>query len=182
MKRLTQSSKSRAGLIEVGLRRTKRTTSREAGDPSAKGCILDKLAVLLALGFITLLVIAAWRKVKRSAEELATSEKRRRKEAEEQFQIYQDAWAAARNSQNLETFINCGDYFVRATRSWQPRRLTEVSWDVYREFLKRLKTQPDMKPKVLEIGRAAYSARRFDGMLTVYDEQAIQNDILAHLE
>lgn len=53
----------------------------------------------------------------------------------------------------------------------------------YDELLEQLKNDSnnaELKKKVLEVGREYYSTCRTDGKLTIYDEQAIQNDITAH--
>lgn len=52
--------------------------------------------------------------------------------------------------------------------------------EVYRVYLSQLKNHPKIKPDCLVAGRRAYGVLRQDGNPTVYDEQAIANDILAH--
>lgn len=52
---------------------------------------------------------------------------------------------------------------------------------VYQQTLDLLKTNPDLKPFALEIGRIKYSKFRESGSPTVYDESAITNDINAAL-
>jgi hypothetical protein len=103
-----------------------------------------------------------------------------RLEAEEQIELYHKSWAAARSSENIDALVRCGEYVIKAAQLWQPNTVESVAWDVYKEILSRLKTRPELKPTALAIGRAAYAARRPGGALTIYDEQAIQNDILAH--
>lgn len=52
---------------------------------------------------------------------------------------------------------------------------------IYNDVLEILASNPDkihLKPLCLEIGRKHYSALRPDKRPTIYDEQAIQNDIL----
>ena len=52
---------------------------------------------------------------------------------------------------------------------------------IYNEVLEILASNPDkihIKPLCLEMGRKHYSALRPDKLPTIYDEQAIQNDIL----
>lgn len=105
-----------------------------------------------------------------------------RREAEEKFRPYEEAWGRARTADSIDTFVRCGDYLVKAARNWQPHLVQSVAWDVYKEVLRRLKMSPELKPFALEIGRVAYATRRPDGALTLYDEQAIQNDIMVHLE
>jgi hypothetical protein len=129
---------------------------------------------------IALLVVAISLQIRSNAPRLEQERKKAEEDAEEQFRPYREAWAAARASDNLDIFIRCGDYLIKAARHWQPQLVESVAWDVYREILRRLRTSPDLKPVALETGRAAYAARRAGGALTIYDEQAIQNDILAH--
>ena len=52
---------------------------------------------------------------------------------------------------------------------------------VYEQSLSLLKTNPDLKPFVLEVGRKKYAHFREKGSPTVYDESAIMNDINAAL-
>jgi hypothetical protein len=111
---------------------------------------------------------------------LAAEAEQARVAGAEKFRPYTEAWASARVSGNLNALVQCGDYLVKAARLWQPHLLEAVSWDVYQEILLRLKENPEFKPAALELGRVAYSTRRPREILTVYDEQAIQNDILAH--
>jgi len=105
-----------------------------------------------------------------------------RLEAEQRFRQYAESWAAARSSENIDAFVRCGEYIIKASRLWQPHLVEKFAWEVYREVLQRLRKNPQLKPFALEIGRAAYSARRPGRELTIYDEQAIQNDIMVHSE
>jgi len=50
---------------------------------------------------------------------------------------------------------------------------------VYEQSLSLLKSNPDLKPFVLEMGRKKYAHFRENGSPTVYDESAILNDITA---
>lgn len=143
----------------------------ENGEPYL-GCF-----VLVMFG---ILVFAIWRSAKDHSKRWAAEAEQARAAGAEKFRPYTEAWTAARASSNLDTVVQCGDYLVKAARLWQPHLLEAVSWDVYQEMLSRLKDNPKLKPVVLDMGRVAYSSRRPRGLLTVYDEQAIQNDILAH--
>jgi hypothetical protein len=134
------------------------------------------------LSMIVVLVLAIRIYLKRNALKNAELTDAARREAEEKLRVYQDAWAAARAADNIDVLLKCGEYLVKATLRWQPHLMAPVAWDVYTELLRRLKTKPELKPAALEMGRTAYAARRPGGALTVYDEQAIQNDILAHIE
>lgn len=57
----------------------------------------------------------------------------------------------------------------------------EVAGEIYQDMLKMLRAHSEYKPFALETGRLAYGLKRKDGVPTVYDEQAILNDINAHL-
>jgi hypothetical protein len=127
-----------------------------------------------------ILVFAIWRSAKDQNRRWAAEAEQARIEGAEKFRPYTEAWSAARTSSKLDTVVQCGDYLVKAARLWQPHLLESVSWDFYQELLLRLKENPQLKPIVLEAGRVAYSTRRPRALLTIYDEQAIQNDILAH--
>ncbi|MBC7776860.1 MAG: hypothetical protein H7246_15615 [Phycisphaerae bacterium] len=54
--------------------------------------------------------------------------------------------------------------------------------EIYADALNLLKDNPDLKPHVLEIGRKKYAFNRPDKAPTVYDEAAINNDIMAALK
>src|SRR6476620_2473720 len=94
------------------------------------------------------------------------------------------AWQSWRNTVASETIAapslrEWGDYLVRSARHWAPGDVAAAAWTVYQDVLSRLKTQPELKPLALDFGRVAYAARR-SGSLIIYDEQAIQNDLIAH--
>lgn len=59
-------------------------------------------------------------------------------------------------------------------------RLPVEAAELYRDILGMLKARPEYKPFALEVGRLAYGSRRKDWSPTVYDEQAILNDINAY--
>ena len=141
---------------------------------------MDNEIGCFALAVFGVVAFAAWRLISKHNERWAAEMEKEKADAEEKFRPYPEAWAAARASNNLDAFIQCGDYLIKAARLWQPHLLGTVSWDVYQEILLRLKENPALKPLALEKGRVAYSARRPDRALTLYDEQAIQNDIIAH--
>ncbi len=56
----------------------------------------------------------------------------------------------------------------------------EFSQRIYERCLGMLPQYPQLKPFALELGRCHYGYLREGGLLTAYDEQAIQNDILAN--
>jgi hypothetical protein len=143
----------------------------ESGEPYI-GCF-----VLIIIGILAFLT---WRSIKDRNKRLATEREQARIAGQEKLRPYTEAWAAARTSSNIDIVVRCGDYLVKAARLWQPHLLQAISGDVYQVILLRLKENPELKPVALELGRAAYSSRRQGRLLTVYDEQAIQNDILAH--
>jgi hypothetical protein len=96
---------------------------------------------------------------------------------------YQEAWAKAQvagEKASADIVLKCGDYVVRAAQQWRPDFVSSYAWEVYRATLPLLRKRPDLAPQVLAIGRIAYSADRPGGVPTVYDEEAIRNDILAH--
>ena len=69
------------------------------------------------------------------------------------------------------------DEFKRA----HPPGLSAVSEEIYTDILQLLNLHPKLKPFALEMGRLSYGSKRKDGKLTVYDEQAILNDINASM-
>ncbi len=142
-----------------------------SGNPSL-GCFI--------LAMIGVLIVAIWGWTRDQQKCRAAAAERAAQEAEEKFRPYPEAWSAARASDNVDALVRCGDFLIKAARLWQPHLVAPVAWEVYREILQLLRDNPGLKPFVLEVGRTAYSERRAGGVLTVYDEQAIQNDILAH--
>lgn len=144
---------------------------------------MDTVGPILALSFVALFVLLVWAiRAQTRSQRIRDADaiEKEKQEAEEQFNVYGAAWASARVSDNIDALVQCGDYLIKAARRWQPHQFEGVAWDVYKETLSRLKGRPELKPKALEFGRVAYAASRPGGSLTIYDEQAIQNDILAH--
>lgn len=60
-----------------------------------------------------------------------------------------------------------------------PVAISEIFYDTALELLELNSHVVGLKQFVLDVGRWHYSNLRKDGKLTIYDEQAIQNDILA---
>jgi len=71
-------------------------------------------------------------------------------------------------------FILAGVYLIYAKNKQQKKdkEKTETLLLYYKEALKSTD-----KAKALEYGRAYYSNQRIGGILTIYDEQAITNDL-----
>jgi len=103
-----------------------------------------------------------------------------RSRAHDEMRPYHQAYANALASADMSIVIKTGNGLLEAARYWQPWDVASVTEGVYKDALNLLKEHPDAKPYALSIGRAAYAARRLDGKLTIYDEQAIMNDISAH--
>jgi chitodextrinase len=101
-------------------------------------------------------------------------------QAHESVRPYRQAYDKALASADSQVIMKTGSGLVEATRYWLPGDVASVAERVYRDALNLLKAHPEARPYVLSIGRSAYGARRPNGMLTVYDEQAIMNDISAH--
>jgi hypothetical protein len=101
-------------------------------------------------------------------------------EKEERMPVYRAAWLQARSSDTVETavLLQCGDYLLKEAQRWSPEEMPVLTWEVYREILRRLPARPELRVPALDFGRIAYAVRRPGGLPTVYDEQAIQNDIL----
>lgn len=68
----------------------------------------------------------------------------------------------------------------KTKKAAEARQRLETAEQEYRDVLSRLKSHSEAKPRALELGRIVYGMKRPDGKLTIYDEQAIQNDIQAH--
>ena len=75
---------------------------------------------------------------------------------------------------------NPGDETSRNNACLLAQRFPEYADKLYRLALRLLEERPDvsgLKEFALSSGRASYSSKREDGAVTIYDEQAIQNDI-----
>lgn len=68
----------------------------------------------------------------------------------------------------------------KAERLWVPLSSAATADLLYRQCLPLLRGRPELRPQVLELGRFAHGWQRPGGALTIYDEQAIQNDMIAH--
>lgn len=128
--------------------------------------------LLLLLGVVVLVVVVI----------LSYRQKQRidASRAHNEIRPYQQAYAKALASTELQIIMKTGSGLVEATRYWQPWKTAAVTEEVYRDALNLLRGHPEAKPYVLSAGRSAYAAKRPDGTLTTYDEQAIMNDISAH--
>jgi hypothetical protein len=103
-----------------------------------------------------------------------------RTRAIEEMRPYHEAFAKAVSVTDPQLVVKTGSGLVDAARYWQPGNVGSVAEVVYRDALNLLKSHPDIKPFALSVGRIAYGAKRPDRQVTVYDEQAIMNDIGAH--
>jgi len=73
------------------------------------------------------------------------------------------------------------DSFLSALALCQsPEILVLAPEQAYRDCLALLARRPELLPLALRLGREAYGRRRLDRVLTIYDEQAIQNDLYAN--
>lgn len=73
---------------------------------------------------------------------------------------------------------------IRNKLVWVAQRFPDNAHSIYQFALnavKETKGDPDMKAFALSVGRASYGANRPGGNPTIYDEQAIQNDIASRL-
>lgn len=134
---------------------------------------MDELFGLLVLGAIVVCVVLLAMSSRRKQEAAAAR-------ALEEIRPYQQAYAKALASADPQIIMKTGSGLVEATRYWQPWKIASVTEEVYKDALKLLKEHPEAKPYVLATGRSAYAVKRPEGKPTIYDEQAIMNDISAH--
>jgi len=144
---------------------------------NAEGCV----ALVGLVSFVFL--VATWvvsdkRRIAKQREERRIQAEEAEAEAQTNMPLYVTAWERAQARGDIPTLLLCGDRLVKAARRWEPVAMPAYADVVYRDFLGRLKTNPEIKTQTLEMGRIAYGSRRQDGLLTVYDEEAIRNDIL----
>lgn len=66
--------------------------------------------------------------------------------------------------------------FSKSNRASLPR----IAEELYHDALGLLGRNSELRPFALEMGRFAYGVKRPDRKPTVYDEQAITNDLQAH--
>lgn len=100
---------------------------------------------------------------------------------EEKLRELRESYTAAKQSGNPQKIISAGRAIVEEMKLRNPLGLPAASEEIYRDMLRLLKTSAEYKPFALEMGRLAYGSKRKDRNPTVYDEQAILNDINAHL-
>jgi hypothetical protein len=93
---------------------------------------------------------------------------------------YLKYWSDARQKGEASQILDAGKKLVEAAQWWDREAAARYASEVYRGCLPLLRGHPDFKPRLLDLGRAAYGWPRPDGNPTVYDEQAIANDIAAH--
>jgi hypothetical protein len=95
--------------------------------------------------------------------------------------ILREAYAGAKLIGEPGKITAAAQAIVDEVKRSNPLGLATIADEIYRDMLKLLKAHPECKPFALEMGRLAYGSKRKDRSPTVYDEQAILNDINAHL-
>ncbi len=96
---------------------------------------------------------------------------------EAEYRSLQEDYFNAIEANDISQITACGSLFAMSRLVYQ-----EDLDEMYSNALGLLETRPDLKPYALEIGRRKYALSREDGSPTVYDEAAIQNDILAAVQ
>ena len=92
-----------------------------------------------------------------------------------------ERYATAKSSGEVGAIESSARAIVEQFRVSRQPGLLGVSEEIYRDALGFVKNMPELKPFALEMGRLAYGLKRKDKNPTVYDEQAILNDINAHM-
>jgi hypothetical protein len=90
-----------------------------------------------------------------------------------------EAYLRAKSTDDPAQIIAAARVMIRGARLNKQRQAALAS-EVYQDMLAMLKLHSEYKPFALETGRLAYGLKRSDGAPTVYDEQAILNDINVH--
>ena len=90
-------------------------------------------------------------------------------------------YTQAKSSNNPQEIIRGARAIIEEFRANNQSGLPATAEGIYNDILGLLKSQADLKPFALEMGRLSYGSRRQDKNLTVYDEQAILNDINANM-
>jgi len=121
------------------------------------------ILIVVAIGFVVLLPFA----LKAAAVQEANLERLR------------DVYSRAKSGGQADQVIDASRAMVQEARL-NKAKLAEVANQIYQDLLTMLRSDSRYKPLALEIGRLAYGSKRKDGLPTVYDEQAILNDISAH--
>lgn len=88
--------------------------------------------------------------------------------------------AALASGAEVNAVLRCCENLFSAARQWAPLETDRMIERAYREVLQHTTKRPELRPTALWLGRQAYASRRPKGVLTIYDEQAIQNDLMAH--
>ena len=103
-----------------------------------------------------------------------------KKEHDSKLLELKDRYSTAKKSEDEAEIADAARAIIHQFRTTKQPGLQPVAEEIYQDALSFLKRKPDLKPFVLEVGRLAYGLKRKDKNPTVYDEQAIQNDINAH--
>lgn len=92
-----------------------------------------------------------------------------------------ERYSAAKSSGQVGAIESSARAVVEQFRMTRQSGLLGISEEIYRDALGFVKNMPELKPFALEMGRLAYGLKRKDKNPTIYDEQAILNDINAHM-
>ena len=90
-----------------------------------------------------------------------------------------EAYHRAKSTGNPAQVISAARAMIQEARLNKAKQAAFAS-EVYQDMLTMLKLNSEYKPFALETGRLAYGLKRSDGVPTVYDEQAILNDMNVH--
>ena len=132
--------------------------------------------------FVALIVI--WRRVvlaqqreEREQQDRWIERQEEGRKAAAHFENCLAAWEQARQGNDLNRLLQCGDQLINARSSYAEQiNQREVGHHVYKEILRRLKEHPELKGAALHYGRIAY--RMANSNYLGNFEAEIQNDIL----
>jgi hypothetical protein len=127
---------------------------------------LDSCGILLIVAAIGLIVIVPIALKASAAQEAKLGELR-------------EAYHRAKSAGEPSEIVAAARAMVHEVRQNNFKQ-AQIASEIYQDMLKLLRSHSELKPFALETGRLAYGLKRKDGVPTVYDEQAILNDINAH--
>lgn len=93
---------------------------------------------------------------------------------------YREYYERALAAKDPNMILDAALKLAKAERLWMPLSSAMTAGMLYHRSLPLFRGRPELRPQVLELGRFAYAWPRPGGSPTVYDEQAIQNDMIAH--
>lgn len=96
---------------------------------------------------------------------------------EPQWQAFR---AALADAVPVDAVLRAAYDLLREAGRVAPLQAKGVTEQVYQDFLRHLRQRSDLAPGALWAGRQVYANRRLKGVLSVYDEQALLNDIIVH--